>query len=439
MSQGSLAAKIGYSRPYVTQVELAREIPAPDFFRACDQALATNGALMELFRRVNNERRSVRSPPVAVSADLWTPGDGTTTGLHVPAELLEPSVERRTFLRNATILAGTAAASPAAASVAARGAEPWERLTEALRGRTAVDGTTVENLERVTLGLERLEAQLSPKALIGAVTGHLDAIAQLLRTPMRAVLRRRLCSVAAETAALAGWLTWDLDSPETASSYFRAGLEAADDADDRAIGAYLVGGLCVQPSFREQPQGRLRRLEGQTLGFAQDDATPATRAWLASLEAEAHVLAGDERSALLALDRADRTMESAAEDEPTTRRPRVTFFDTARLRGERGVALARLGRADQAEAVLNDAMSSLDKGMVKIRPRLLAELASSHVQNGNIDAACQAASDALTLAAELQVEPSLQDVYRIRRGLEPWRTTTAVQDLDRQLAQVNVT
>jgi tetratricopeptide (TPR) repeat protein len=345
-------------------------------------------------------------------------------------------MERRKLLKNATILAGTTA--PIGTPVAARGSEPWERLTEALRGRVTVDRTTVGNLERVTVGLERLEAQLSPKALIGAVIGHLDAIAQLLRHPMRLTLQRQLCSVAAETAALAGWLMWDLDSPESSGGYFRAGLEAADDAEDRAIGAYLVGGLCVQPSFREQPQARLNRLEGNTLGFAQADATPGTRAWLASLEAEAHVLASDERSTLHALDRAEKMIEETFRDDRTARRPRVPFFDAARLRGERGVALARLGRAEEAERLLTEAMSSLDPGTIKIRTRLLAELASSHVQRGDVDTACRYASEALSVAAELQVEPSLQDVYRIRRSLEPWHDTSPVRDLDRQIAQLTI-
>ena len=73
--------------------------------------------------------------------------------------------------------------------------------------------------------------------------------------------------------------------------------------------------------------------------------------------------------------------------------------------------------------------------MIKIRSRLLAELASSHVQRGDVDAACRYALDALSIAAELQVEPSLQDVYRIRRSLEPWRTAGPVRELDRQIAQ----
>jgi transcriptional regulator with XRE-family HTH domain len=433
-SQAALARRINYTRAYVAQVELAREAPSARFVHACDEALHTGGALMELYRRYHNARSQERTPepPPPTADDLWNSAKAPP-----PADTLEPLIgaeqNRRTFLRNATILAGTTAAG---ATIAARGDEPWQRLTAALRGTIHVDTTTVTNLERVTVGLERLEAHMSPTALVGAVIGHLDAIARLLRVPMRIQLRQHLCSVAAETSALAGWLTWDLDTPTTAVAYFRAGLDAADDAGDSAIGAYLIGGLCVQPSYREQPENRLRNLDGSTLGYAQADASPATRSWMACLEAEAHVMAGDERAALTALDRAETILEHASGDDPIQRRPRVSFFDHARLLGERGVAMARLGRAEPAQAILTDAMVSLDPTMTKIRPRLLAELASSAIQRGDLDTACRHVNDALIMAADLQAQPNLQDVYRIRRDLNPWADTTPVRDLDRQLADL---
>jgi hypothetical protein len=40
------------------------------------------------------------------------------------------------------------------------------------------------------------------------------------------------------------------------------------------------------------------------------------------------------------------------------------------------------------------------------------------------------------MAADLQVQHNLQDVYRIRRDLNPWADTTPVRDLDRQLADL---
>jgi hypothetical protein len=126
-----------------------------------------------------------------------------------------------------------------------------------------------------------------PRALLGPVVGHLNTVAALLQGPTRPSLRRQLCSIAGETAGLAGWLTFDLEDRRAAGAYFRAGIQAAQEADDKALGAYLVGSSCVQPAYRERPYARLRRLEGRTHGFTRGDANPTTQAWLVTLEAEA--------------------------------------------------------------------------------------------------------------------------------------------------------
>jgi tetratricopeptide (TPR) repeat protein len=293
----------------------------------------------------------------------------------------------------------------------------------------------VSELEHITVSLEGLESQVSPRALLGPVVGHLNTVAQLLQGAPRAALHRQLSSIAGETAGLAGWLAFDMEDRRAAAAYFRAGIEAAQEANDRALGAYLVGSSCVQPAYRERPFARLRRLQGRTFGFTTADANPSTRAWLIGLEAEAHALAGNERAALEALDAADAVMVGT-DDEDTSRRPRATFFGQARLISERGVALARLQRPEAAQQVLEAALGSLDAEVVKTRPRLLAALATAHVRQGNIDEACRLGVNALDLAARQQVVPNLQDVRRLRLDLEPWRHAQAVKELDEQLALV---
>ncbi len=131
---------------------------------------------------------------------------------------------------------------------------------------------------------------MSPRALLGAVVGHLNTVAALLQGSLGLTVRRQLSSVAGETAGLAGWLAYDLEDRRAAGAYFRAGIDAALEAEDRPLGAYLVGSSCVQPAYRERPHARLRRLQGHTFGFTTADANPTTRAWLVGLEAEAHAL-----------------------------------------------------------------------------------------------------------------------------------------------------
>jgi transcriptional regulator with XRE-family HTH domain len=343
-----------------------------------------------------------------------------------PGGTLE-DMRRRTFLQSLGAVTGFAVSSTL---------EPWQRLSAALRQPSRVAQQTVAELERVTLGLEALELQVSPRALLGPVVGHLNTLASLLQGSLPQAMRRRLCSLAGETAGLAGWLAFDLEDRRAAGAWFRAGIEAAQEAEDRPLGAYLVGSSCVQPAYRERPHARLRRLHGRTAGFATADANPSTRAWLVTLEAEAHALAGDEAASLRALDQAESIMGRADDEDTAGRRPRSPFFNQARLVGERGIALARLDRPAAAQQVLEEALASLDPDVVKTRPRLMAALATAHLGQGNIDEACRIGSDALELAERQQVSTNVQDVRRLRLDLQPWHDAQAVRELDEQLAAV---
>jgi transcriptional regulator with XRE-family HTH domain len=385
--------------------------------------LGVNGTMVGRWERGERQPRGIYRGLLAILYDTTT----EALGLYQPAasERVLEEMQRRAFLQHLGKMTGVAVASTAVA--------PAERLAAALRQPSRLDREIITELEHVTITLEGLESQVSPKALLGPVTGHLDAVTTLLQGSTRPSLRRQLCSIAGETAGLAGWLTWDLEDRKAAGAYFRTGIEAAGEADDRALGAYLVGSSCVQPAYRERPQARLRRLEGHTHGFARADATPSTQAWLVTLEAEAHALAGDERATLRALDEAEAIMSRSA-DEATTRRPRVAFFNRAYLDGERGVALARLDKPQAAQDVLAAALASLDPEAMKTRPRLLTALATAHVRQGDIEEACQLGTDALALATQQEVAPNLQDVRKLRLELEPWRDSRPVRSLDERLA-----
>lgn len=334
-------------------------------------------------------------------------------------------VNRRRFL-------GLMAGMVNVAGMRAPDPEPWERLAHALKMPKRVDTVTITELEHVTMALERLELQVSPHTLIGPVLGHLRTVTDVLNGEPPPALRQPLLSLAAETAGLAGWLVWDTTDRAPAADYFRTGLEAAREAGDSALGAYLMGSAACQPSHSEDPERRLRLLAGPSFGFHASDASPETGAWLATLEAEAHVLGSNESAVFRALDDADTAIASPrrAAIEP---RPRVSFFDSARLRGERGLCLARLGRASEAQTLLAPALADLSPANLKTRPRLLTALAMAHVQREDIDEACRLGSEALSLARSQAVETNLQDVRALRWRLERWADSPAVRHFDEQL------
>jgi hypothetical protein len=122
-----------------------------------------------------------------------------------------------------------------------------------------------------------------------------------------------------------------------------------------------------------------------------------------------------------------------AGEEDAARRPGVAFFEHARLVGERGVALSRLGLPADARQALETVLGSLDPEMVKIRPRLLSALATAPVREGNIDEACRIGADALALADRQQ---SRRTSRTCAGSGWTWSraATQAVRELDEQLA-----
>ena len=150
----------------------------------------------------------------------------------VPASPQEETLEdmrRRSFLQGLGPVTGVAVTSAL---------EPWQRLSAALHQPRRIDRQTVSELEHITISLEGLESQVSPRSLLGPVAGHLNTLATLLQGALKPSMQRQLSSIAGETAGLAGWLAFDMEDRRAAAAYFRAGIEAAQEANDRALGAY---------------------------------------------------------------------------------------------------------------------------------------------------------------------------------------------------------
>jgi tetratricopeptide (TPR) repeat protein len=185
------------------------------------------------------------------------------------------------------------------------------------------------------------------------------------------------------------------------------------------------------PAFREHsPQATLHVLREETRGFHANDATPTTRAWLTSLDAEASAMLGDAKGALDALERSEGAIETVGNADHA--RPIVSFFDRARLAGEQGMCYVRLRRFDAAKAAFQNGLATLDAAS-KIRARLLTGLATTHVRQGEIEQACRTAGEALRIATRTRTALSLQQVYDVRRQLERWQDSRAVRELDEQI------
>ncbi|MBL7502347.1 helix-turn-helix transcriptional regulator [Frankia sp. CNm7] len=347
------------------------------------------------------------------------------------ADLRGIPVERRGFLR--MMAAGGVAVVPVGAAAAlttaaASDEAPWDRLSAALRHRSPVTPELAQQLSQQTAGLFGLEERVPARTLMARVTGHLCTLTQLLEATTRSPIRRELASTAGETAALAGWLAFDLRDNASALAYYRVAIEAAREAEDPALWACVLGYESYQPSGagRHDQAVALLAEAQRRLGRA---GNPLTRAWLAAREAEEQAARGDGRAAVTALDRAQEAFGAAG----PTDRVWTGFFDRGRLDGLRVTTFTRLRRPAAAYAAASDALAAAGPAATKKRSLLLGDVAEVHIQRRDVDAAARFAADALAIVAQTDFSLGLARVQRVRERLAPWQSTQPVRDLDEQL------
>ncbi len=355
-------------------------------------------------------------------------GPGGALVLQADADVIDSNgipVERRDFLRLFAAAGGVAVVPLATPS----DTPPWERLSAALRRRASVTPELAEELGQRTAGLYGLEERVPARVLMHRVTEHLGRLTQLLESSNRSPVRRELTSTAGETAALAGWLAFDMNDQPATVAYYRVAIEAAREADDNALWACVLG----YESYQTASQGRHDQacaLLGEAQRRAATGSTVMTRAWLAAREAEEQAARGEGRAALAALDRAQDAFERGESDGD---RVWTKFFDRGRLDGLKVTTYTRLRRPAAAYAAATEALRAAAPTATKKRSLLMSDIAEVHIQRREIEAACHFAAEALAIVAQTDFSLGLTRVRRTRDHLRPWQHTQAVRDLDDQL------
>jgi transcriptional regulator with XRE-family HTH domain len=334
-------------------------------------------------------------------------------------------VARRAFLRQAAVVAGAVAVTK---PLELLDRQPWEQLSIALQRTAAVDPAMVDRLEETTGEFYRTEEQMPARELLGGVLQHLARLVHHLQGSPPGPYRRRLTRSAGETAALAGWLSFELGDGPATRGYYDAALDAAKETDDRALCAWVLGMMSFRPSAVGDQRTALALVrDAQRAGGRSTTST--TRAWLAGLEAEAHAGMGDARATRAALARAEAAFGRTQPDaDPSW----IGFFDQSRLDGMKVASLMRIEPA-AAQAVSRQALASLQPSMTKKRSIILADLASAHVHQGEVAEACRLAGQALAIVGQTESAVGLQRVQELRARLEPWKDSHAVRQLDEQL------
>jgi hypothetical protein len=255
-------------------------------------------------------------------------------------------VNRRDFLRHSA-LAGAAVLTFPEWLSRAGATEANDRLAWALERPTRVDVATVNDMETITAAHRRSYRQLSVHALLPQTETQFQAITELLQRPQPLDLRRRLIATAGETAMLAGTLRFmDLDDFELGHSNLELAMTAAQEAEARELGAFVLGCMGFHARYSGKPKKAVDLID-QARHAATRVASPLTQGWLAAVASEIHAVAGDANASLEALEEAGHALDQADQDDEASWIG-IGTFNQAKLEAYHGVCYLQLGRPGDA-------------------------------------------------------------------------------------------
>jgi transcriptional regulator with XRE-family HTH domain len=180
---------------------------------------------------------------------------------------------------------------------------------ERLFGTQSVDEALLEDLESLTADFAERQHHARPQTILGPVRAHLRHLLDLEGVSAAPDLRPRLARVTAETATLAGWVSFRGQGDLVAAhGHLALGRRHARAAGDDELTAQVIGLSSSLYSSLDIPQGDKDQRPSLALNLlraaqrkAGNNGSLSLQGWLAARVAGEHALLGEGRKARAAL------------------------------------------------------------------------------------------------------------------------------------------
>ncbi|MEY9845902.1 hypothetical protein [Streptacidiphilus sp. MAP5-3] len=181
-----------------------------------------------------------------------------------------------------------------------------------------------------------------------AVVGQLNEVGGMLTYDHPDYLRRRLWSVAANLAVLAGWMSHDVGLEPTAQKYFVMAVHASRESEDRPRASEALARAARQMVHLGRPGDALDLMRVADAGTDRE-TLPRTRAMLRTVEAWAHASLGHSQATRRTLGEAE---DLFAQDKGDPGPSWLQFFDLADLHGMQALTYRTLADHDPTASPL---------------------------------------------------------------------------------------
>jgi tetratricopeptide (TPR) repeat protein len=249
--------------------------------------------------------------------------------------------------------------------------------------------------------------------------------APLLSGTYTEAIGKELFAATSELSRVAGWAAFDTGRHQEAQRHFVQALRLARAAGDVQSGAYVLTTMSLQATLRGFP-GAAADMAEAAYERAKGLAAPRVLAFAKLAEARAHGRAGDAKAAGSALARSENLLDSI---RPNGHDPDwLAYFTHARLATDATEIYRDLGQP-RAAIAWNEQADAMPSGRftraVGIR---LSVLASTHLQNGDIEQSLDVGSRALEVLRTVSSTRAHGYLRGLTTDLEPWKADTTVSE-----------
>ncbi|MGH3931035.1 MAG: hypothetical protein ACRDTF_13785, partial [Pseudonocardiaceae bacterium] len=189
---------------------------------------------------------------------------------------------------------------------------------------------------------------------------------------------RKLHIALAELGQLCGWCGYDAGQPGLAQRYYIAALRAAHSADDRPLGAHILGSMAYQAAREGQPAEAVTLIETAVIGVRGRETASLLTA-LYSRQAYALATLGDTSGCTAAISQVRAHVERLNRDDDP---PWLYWVGPSEAIAGAGRCLLKLGRAEQAVPLLGEGIALFEESFVRDRRNYVIHLADALTRPG---------------------------------------------------------
>lgn len=252
-----------------------------------------------------------------------------------------------------------------------------------------VSQARLAELQREAAGLGVRVVRVPPTTLIDETLMRFREARKLAEKKQTLTIQCETVRCAAMFAIVMGEILFNEDQSALAHSWYAVAHRSALEAGDRYLADIALAGDTYLATYKPDPRAVLETVDARL--EAKHAASPAI-AWLWGFKAKAHAMLGDRGLFELAISRARKALDASP---PDLVQPGIFSFLPEKLAFYDARGLVELGRAEQALAAAEYAITLYDLDETTEPALVRLEQASALAQTGEIEEACRVATTAV--------------------------------------------